>query len=220
VYQLKLLILNTDAFLTVLQGFSWIAIVLLLACILFVRRGEVADQRFRAVLLISTITLFLLYGPILIDARYFWLLAVCLLFAGGSFLAQLLTHERSRSFTAGLLFCYWLSWSAAPLFALLLQYDDGKVFTEQAHALAAVLPMEGKHIAANVWKPGLYVSYHVRGAYYGTPKKSDDVKQIEAQLLAAKIDYYLDWGSPLVGFKKYTEAPQTVIAGLHIYRLR
>lgn len=198
---------NAGDLLQELLGFSVLSIVIFLgAFLLLLHPTSPTQRRTIALLLLPAVLLSTEYLPILIDPRYLWLAAIIAAVLGGM---QLYALQASGWLTSGrrmLLFAaFTLSFVVAPAIRLVDKRFEGRTFARQSAALLIEHPnLQGARIAADVWKAGLFLSYHIHARYFGTPK-GEATADIERELLASDIAAYIVWGDPPVGLRQYEE---------------
>jgi hypothetical protein len=194
-HQLKLLIVHSGELFAAIQSFTPFALCILVWAVLRITMPREPRERWLLLAMLCTATLLaLLYLPILIDERYFWLHAVLLLLMGGMLCAEALQYRLfQRKNTWVLLVALFLSFTVRPLWYLLLEFRHGDRFAMTMYTYAATYNLDRTRIAADDWKTGLFATYYAGGQYYGKPKPGTDA-MLEEQLLAMDIDAYLVWG--------------------------
>ena len=195
--QLKAVVLNVIRFFQVVVPFFWLLPALLGFYVLLALPLRQALQK-RPIVHFTLLAVGLnlaAYLPFLVEVRYFWPIPVLLLLVSGHLLSDLTQHgfltplRRNSAFVI-----IFISFTMMPVWFLLPHIDDGRVFHDQSVALGQRYSLQGKRIAADHWKQGLYLSYYTGARYYGQPELGATSEKVRDELNQYAIEYYLVFG--------------------------
>lgn len=220
-FQVKTILANWVEIFTILEKFSFLSVVILIAAWFYLRKKRklfVSNPVF--LLIISLFILVAGYSTLLIVNRYIWL-GIIILLAMGAKLLDEFEAQRKIKYKSKLIMTYILaaSFLILPARNLYMNLDFGVQFYNFSKAISK-FGIEGR-VASNIyWHETLYVSFYNNWKYYGEIGKETKIKE---GLDKNEIDYLLVWdrdNQRLKFVEQYEEITKGAIRGLRVYKLR
>jgi hypothetical protein len=162
------------------------------------------------------------YVTVALEDRYLWLVNILIIFMG-----FYLINEYYKTFKTSmmriLLVILMFSGMFSPMYELLIypNYDNGYNFStnlKNSYGIHGNLATNYDSTVFQNWRLTLGIAYYTGSKFYGVPEKDDTPSEIQAELEANQIDYYLVWGnSTNVYLTGYNEITGGQIENLRIY---
>lgn len=216
--QIKIVLLNAIAALTLYATYSWLLLPLIgFSFVAACTKSSWYDRRVARIFGGTAVLITGLYLPFVVDLRYLWVVVLLGLVWMFALVSKLYEHHifsrlQMRVLLCGIGCCFLV----LPLWQLAMNFRDGEGLYTQAMAIADVLPLRDAAIASDSWKQGLYFSSFVDAQYFGQPKMSSD-DDINQQLRSQNIDYYIVWGK-VPALQSYADVTPPALSGVHVYR--
>jgi hypothetical protein len=225
-HQLTVIFKNIYSTIYIYSKFSFLAIPIIIASLLLCIRlpDKLISQGNTFYPLVTMAIYSAGYILLLLEERYLWIIYVLLILLGGYLLNILYQKESSynpRKKIALMLFI--LSFVAMPLKNLVQDINTNKDIYSLSKMLENQYGIQG-NIASNKERhKSLYLSYYLKGKYYGEAGKNIAEEDLPAELSKNNIDYYLVWDEPKGDSQilpNYVEITDGKIPGLRIYSLK
>jgi hypothetical protein len=199
-HRLKITWDNIFIFLGIIESFSLLSIVIIVASIMCCYRTS--DKKVKND--IASILLVLLiysggYILIFMEGRYLLLDCILILLLGGYLINALFCkYSMSSTIKGGLLILFTVSFILTPTISTHLDLNNAVV----VYDLIPSLEKYGVHgnIASSNPEPEnfdpQFIAYYLKGHYFGLTKKNESVKDLQIELKSKNIDYYLVWQYP------------------------
>lgn len=220
-FQVKTILANWVEIFTILEKFSFLAVVILISAWFYLRKNRklfVSNPIF--LLIVSLFILVAGYSTLLIVNRYVWM-GIIILLAMGAKLLDEFEAQRKIKHKSKLIMTYILaaSFLILPVRNLKMNLDYGIQFYNFSKAISK-FGIEGR-VASNIyWHETLYVSFYMNWKYYGEIGREAKIKE---SLEKNEIDYFLVWGQDnkrLKFISNYEEITKGAIKGLRVYKLK
>lgn len=227
-YQLKLIWTNIIKISGILQLFSYFALIIILAYLLFFIKPIpeiLKDDRLYPLL---TLIIFSAgYSIVVLEERYLWLIDILLLLMGGYLLntlfnSNIFTNYKKNAFALAkviILSVFVISFVIMPISFLHENVNAGKPVYNLANTL------EQSNIHGNIVTDDngikmLYLSYYLGTTYLGETKKESNT-ELQKDLSKHKVDFYFVWDkSNNYSSSSKNEITNEKINGLKIYSIK
>ena len=179
--------------------------------------------------LLTIILYIAIYIPIFVEFRYFFIVYFLLILMGGYLLQQLFNHQFfTRTMKYALLSLFIISLLFIPATSLIQDINSGEGVYELANTINSQYNIHGNIASNNGYMASMFLTYLWKSHYYGTATtlnnwSSMSDSQLENNLTAYNIDYYLVWGNSnnnSLVLSKYKEITGGKINGLKIYSIK
>ncbi len=227
-YQLNLIKNNTIQTMAILNSFSCLSLLILLAYILMciqpprrlILHGEVVYP------LVTVLISAGGYLMILVEERYIWLIYVLLILMGGHLINMLFktdffTKERfAKVRKAAVLLIFAYSFVVMPANYLAGNLHTGEDIYNLSSTLMGQYGVHG-NVATNDQLTDLnYLAYYMNITVYGQAQKNISSAELQNDLEKCGVEYYLVWGSnQSVNLTGYNEITRGNLKDLKVYSL-
>ncbi|MCE7697954.1 MAG: hypothetical protein K8E24_003660 [Methanobacterium paludis] len=220
-YQLNLIWKNILSVINILEFFSLLSLIIIIASILFIWKSN-SERALKTKLIYLLVTILIYSGGycfILVEWRYLWLVCFLLMFTG-AYLIDI--YFRNRSFNVNirniLMVLLVFSFMIIPVNSLIQNADLGEGVYHLSQSLGNDYGIHGNIVSNGEWEGTLHISYYLNSKYYGITKNTTDINDLQKQLENNNIDYYFVWDkNDTLQFSDYKEITGGKITGLKIY---
>ncbi len=225
VHRLQIIWSNIFIFLSIIEGFSLLSILILLASIFYFFKTE--ENKIKTDITSLLLVIFIYSGGyilIFMEPRYLLFDYLIILLLGGYLLNALYKrYSISTLMKNGVLIFFAVTFILTPS---ILTYHDLNNGVEVYNLIPFLekYGVEG-NIASSNPQPENYdpqfIAYYIKGHYYGLTKKNESINDLETELKSKNIDYYLVWQYPFVDsiVLSYPEVTGGKIQFLRIYKI-
>jgi hypothetical protein len=219
-HQINILWLNILYTIKIIQSFFLMAVILLIAMIIFIFRSKSSKiAKERVIYLLITMFIYTLgYCFIAVEWRYLWPIFI-LLIVSSFYIVDNLYKSKTINFNIRniLLFILIISFIFQPISEITMFANDENTYYDLSNTLKDKYGING-NIASDSWGDTLTLSYYLETKYYGQPKKYNDSMDLQKELEENNIDYYFVWDNKnTITLSEYKELTNGEINGLKIY---
>ena len=220
-YQLNLIWKNILSVINILEFFSLLSLIIIIASILFILKSN-SERALKNKLVYLLVTILIYSGGycfILVEWRYLWLVCILLMFTG-AYLIDI--YFRNRTFNVNirniLVILLVFSFMIIPVNSLIQNADLGEGVYHLSQTLENNYGIHGNIASNGEWEGTLHISYYLNSKYYGITKNTTDINDLQRELENNNIDYYFVWDkNDTLQFSDYREITGGKITGLKIY---
>ena len=219
-YEFKLIVENIFISFLLIETFFIISIFIIISALIVILKSNVDKLSKRRILyLITTIFIYIGgYTLVVVEWRYFWFIFVLMMFTA-FYMVNTLFENKLINFKMRniLLIILILAFVLQPICELFLFADDEDLDYTLSNNLKN-LGIQGGNLASNEeWVSMNGIAFYLDSKYYGIPKKTDNITNLEKELSDNHIDYFFVWNDANFVMPGYKEITGGKIRDLKVY---